>query len=213
MADCWYLRPLHPYSRYCCSKRIWGALGCPGRQHEGVFLCLRIPNCRRHSFASIFNAVITISTLSVANSCTYGSTLTLQALAQHNMTPKFLAYVDKIGRPVVAIILQLLFGLLAFISLSAQAGALFTWLFSISGLGILFLCGSICLSYIRFRQWWKSAGRSVEDRPFKSPLGIYGSYFALLLLVFILALTFYVALIPPGESTNAQYFFQNWLSG
>lgn len=162
---------------------------------------------------SIFNAVITISTLSVANSCTYGSTRTLQALAQYGMAPKFIGYVDTRGRPVVAIILQLLIGLLAFISLSAQADTVFTWLFSLSGLGILFLWGSICLSHIRFRQGWNAAGRSIEDLPFRSPLGIYGSYFALLLVAFILVLTFYVSLIPPGGSPNAKYFFQNWLSG
>jgi len=40
---------------------------------------------------SIFNAVITISVMSVANSCTYGSTRTMQALAQGGMGPKFLA--------------------------------------------------------------------------------------------------------------------------
>lgn len=58
-----------------------------------------------------------------------------------------------------------------------------------------------------------AAGRSIEDLPFRSPLGLYGSYFALLLVAFMLVLTFYVALIPPGGSPNAQYFFQNWLSG
>ncbi|KAG9773388.1 AAT family amino acid transporter, partial [Aureobasidium melanogenum] len=49
---------------------------------------------------SVFNAVITVSTLSVANSATYGSTRTLQALAQHRMAPRFLAYVNGKGRPI-----------------------------------------------------------------------------------------------------------------
>ncbi|KAJ3579045.1 hypothetical protein NPX13_g1522 [Xylaria arbuscula] len=44
---------------------------------------------------SIFNAVITISVVSVANSCTYASTRTMQALAERGMAPKALAYVDK----------------------------------------------------------------------------------------------------------------------
>ena len=44
---------------------------------------------------SIFNAIITISVISVANSCTFGSTRTMQALAERGMAPKFLAYVDK----------------------------------------------------------------------------------------------------------------------
>jgi amino acid permease len=68
------------------------------------------------ALGSIFNVVITISVISVANSATYASTRTLQALAMQGMAPKLLAYVDKAGRPVPTIILQLLFGLLAFIN-------------------------------------------------------------------------------------------------
>jgi amino acid transporter len=65
---------------------------------------------------SVFNAVITISVISVANSATFASTRTLQALALRGMAPKFLAYVDKKGRPIPTIVLQLLFGLLAFVN-------------------------------------------------------------------------------------------------
>lgn len=36
----------------------------------------------------IFNAIILISVLSVANSCTFGSTRTYQALAQNGQPPK-----------------------------------------------------------------------------------------------------------------------------
>nr|OQO18997.1 hypothetical protein B0A51_12530 [Rachicladosporium sp. CCFEE 5018] len=49
---------------------------------------------------SIFNVVILLAVLSVANSCTYASTRTMQALGQTNMGPSFLAYVDKKGRPL-----------------------------------------------------------------------------------------------------------------
>lgn len=129
------------------------------------------------------------------------------------MAPKFVAYVDSKGRPLVAIAIQLLVGLLAFLGLSAQADTVFTWLFSLSGLGLFFLWASICLSHIRFRQGCKAAGRSLEELPFKSPLGIYGSLFTIFLIVFILALTLYVSIMPPGSSPSAKYFFQNWLSG
>ena len=161
---------------------------------------------------SVFNAVITISTISVANSCTYGSTRTLQALAQHGMAPNFLAYVDDKGRPLWPIIIQLLMGLLAFTSYSAQVGTVFTWLFSITGLAVLFIWGSICVCHIRFRQAWKATGRSIDDLPFKSPLGVYGSYFSILLVVIILIATFYVALFPAGGPPNATTFFQSYLS-
>lgn len=70
------------------------------------------------------------------------------------MGPQSFAYVDKKGRPIVVIILQLLFGCLAFINLAPNGGTIFTWLLSLSGLSVFFIYGSIALSHIRFRQAW-----------------------------------------------------------
>jgi amino acid transporter len=70
------------------------------------------------------------------------------------MAPKFLAYVDKKGRPINVIILQLLFGCLAFINLAENGGDIFNWLLALSGLSILFVYGGIGLAHIRFRAAW-----------------------------------------------------------
>lgn len=70
------------------------------------------------------------------------------------MAPKFMAYVDKKGRPVPVVIIQLLFGLLAFINLAKNGGDIFSWLLSLSGLAILFIYAGIALAHIRFRAAW-----------------------------------------------------------
>lgn len=71
------------------------------------------------------------------------------------MAPKLLAYVDKKGRPLSVVILQLLFGCLAFINLDRNGGGnIFNWLLALSGLTILFVYGSIGLAHIRFRMAW-----------------------------------------------------------
>lgn len=70
------------------------------------------------------------------------------------MGPRFLAYVDKKGRPLSVVVLQLLFGCLAFINLADNGGDIFDWLLSLSGLSILFIYGSTCLAHIRFRHAW-----------------------------------------------------------
>lgn len=70
------------------------------------------------------------------------------------MAPKILAYVDKKGRPINVVILQLLFGCLAFVNLAESGGVIFNWLLSLSGLSILFVYGSIGLAHIRFRAAW-----------------------------------------------------------
>jgi len=163
---------------------------------------------------SVFNAVITISVMSVANSCTYGSTRTMQALAQGGMGPKFLAWIDKKGRPVWPVIIQMAFGLLAFINEASTGSTVFNWLLALTGLSSFFVWGSICLSHIRFRSGWKAAGRSLDDLPFKSQLGVYGSYVGLFLVVISLAATFYVSLFPIGGTPTGgvEAFFESYIA-
>ncbi|KAK5400825.1 hypothetical protein LTR06_011209 [Exophiala xenobiotica] len=163
---------------------------------------------------SIFNAVILIAVMSVANSCTFGSTRTIQALAANGMGPKILAYVDKKGRPVSVVILQLLFGCLAFINLAKDGGTIFNWLLSLSGLSILFIYGSIALAHIRFRAAWAANGHSVDELPFRAAFGVWGSWLCLLINVVSLIAQFYVALYPVGGPyLDANTFFQLYLAG
>lgn len=144
---------------------------------------------------SIFNVIITISVLSVANSATYGSTRTFQALAQSGMAPKFMAYVDKRGRPIPTIILQLLFGLLAFINEAPNVGdQVFNWLLALSGLQNFFIWGSICLAHIRFRKAWHHNGHTVKELPFSAAFGVWGSWYGLIMNILCLIAQFYTAL-------------------
>lgn len=143
---------------------------------------------------SIFNAVITISVISVANSATYASTRTMQALALHGMAPKLLAYVDKSGRPIPTVVLQIIFGFLAFANLSSAGSPLFDWLLALSGLANFFVYGSICMAHIRFRKAWAIRGHSVGELPYRASFGIAGSYLGLLLNIICLMAQFYTAL-------------------
>jgi amino acid transporter len=52
------------------------------------------------------------------------------------------------------IVIQLLFGLLAYINLAPNGGTIFTWLLSLSGITVLFVFGSIAIAHIRFRKAW-----------------------------------------------------------
>lgn len=143
---------------------------------------------------SVFNAVITISVISVANSCTYGSTRTIQALCENGMGPRWGALVDKKGRPWVALIVALLFGLLAYINEAPTGSTIFTWLLALSGLSNFFTWGSICLAHIRFRYaWTKINGRSTDELPFASQFGVWGSYLGLMLNILCLIATFYTS--------------------
>ncbi|CAK7265378.1 hypothetical protein SEPCBS119000_001482 [Sporothrix epigloea] len=184
-------------------------LGSSGANTKASPFVLAIQDAGIKVLPSIFNAVITISVISVANSCAFGSTRTMQALAENGMAPKFLAYIDKAGRPLYCVIIQLAFGLLAFIGESGQSGTVFNWLLALSGLGFFFVWGSICLTHIRFRYVWRAKGRSLAQIPYQPSFGVYGSYIGLVLVILCLIASFYSALFP---NPNASDFFQSYLA-
>ncbi|WFD36844.1 hypothetical protein MCUN1_003734 [Malassezia cuniculi] len=160
-------------------------------------LSLRIAQIK--ALPSIVNAVITVSTLSVANSSIYGSSRTLHALADQGLAPSFLRYVDREGRPLFSVIISLLFGLLGFLIYSGSQGVVFNWLLGISGLSSIFTWGSTCLAHIRFRAAWAKRGYSAKDLPWASPFGVYGSWAAFIVNVLILCANFYVSAFPTNE--------------
>ena len=162
---------------------------------------------------SVFNVVICLSVLSVANSATFGSTRTLQALAAQGMAPKFLVYIDKHGRPIWSIIIQLLFGLLAFANEATDGGSkFFNWLLALGGLANFFIWGTICLSHIRFRAGWLHHGHTLDQLPFRACFGTFGSYVGILMNVLCMVATFYTALFPIAGSPNTEAFFESYLA-
>ncbi|KAL2452060.1 putative amino-acid permease P7G5.06 [Exophiala dermatitidis] len=188
-------------------------LGASGANTKASPFVLAIKYAGVKGLPSVFNAVITISVISVANSCTYGSSRTMQALAARGMGPKFFMYVDKKGRPVWCIVVQLLFGCLAYIGEAHASGTIFTWLLALSGLSFFFLWFSINLSHIRFRHGWYAHGFTKHQLPYQAAFGIVGSYLGVFLNGIAIIATFYTSLFPLGSSPTAKVFFENFLAG
>ncbi|KAI1622789.1 AAT family amino acid transporter [Exophiala viscosa] len=188
-------------------------LGSSGANTKASPFVLAIKMAGVPALPSIFNAVITISVISVANSCTFASSRTLQALAANRMAPQFLSYIDKSGRPLWCIVLQLLFGCIAFVGEANVSGQIFTWLLSLTALSFFLVWLSINLAHIRFRAGWRRQGFSIENLPYRASFGVYGSYLGLFLNVIAIIATFYVSLFPLGGKPNAKVFFENYLAG
>ncbi|TKX20454.1 amino acid permease-like protein 5 [Elsinoe australis] len=161
---------------------------------------------------SIFNACITMAVLSVANSCTFGSTRTIQALAGRGMAPKFFEYIDKQGRPLWCIALQIACGFLGYLNVSGKSGDIFNWLLALSGLSIFFIWGSICLAHIRFRMAWAQQRGSIEMFPYKANFGVIGSWYGLIMNILCLIAQFYTAVSPIGGGATAESFFSSYLA-
>ena len=185
-------------------------LGSSGANTKASPFVLAIERANVSGLPSVFNAVITISVLSVANSCTFASTRTMQALAIRGMGPKFLMYVDKKGRPLWCILVQIAFGFLAFINEASVGSTVFTWLLSLSGLSYFFCWGSICLSHIRFRHAWKVQGHTLDELPYQAQFGVVGSYLGFGLNCIALIATFYVALFVSPPPFQPQKYFPHY---
>jgi amino acid transporter len=162
---------------------------------------------------SIMNAVILISVLSVGNSSTYGATRTLQALAEKGQAPKIFMYIDKRGRPLVTLVICLALGLIAYVGTIPEKGMqIFDWLFALSGLSSFFTWGSICFAHIRFRAAMKAQNQSIDDLPFQAVLGVWGSWFGLILNALCIIAQFYIAVAPIGGKATAYDFFVQMLA-
>ena len=153
---------------------------------------------------SVMNAVVLIAVLSVGNSSMYGATRTLAALAEQGQAPRLLAYCDRKGRPLVAIGVSSLIGLISYLYISPTlSGPAFTWLLALSGLSSIFTWCSICFAHIQFRKAWIDQGNQLSDLIYQSPIGVSGSWIGLVALILILVAQFWVAISPvraPGMS-------------
>ena len=172
----------------------------PGSSAAASPFVIAIENAGIEVLPSVMNVVILIAVLSVGNSSVFGSSRTLAALADQGQAPRILAYIDRRGRPLVAIGVASLMGLLAYLAdVDSQANVL-DWLLSISGLSSIFTWGSICLAHIRFRRAWAARDHSIRELAFTSQCGVLGSWLGFLCNVLVLVAQFWVALWPVNNS-------------
>ncbi|KAG8406020.1 hypothetical protein J3458_021363 [Metarhizium acridum] len=152
---------------------------------------------------SIINAVILVSVLSVANSAVFGSSRTLAALGALRQAPKLLAYVDRRGRPLMAICVAAAVGLLAYLADLEERDKVLEWLVGIGALSSVFTWGTICLCHIRFRSAWLSQRRGIYELPYRSSVGVAGSYLGLFVNATIILVQIWVAIVPIDYQTMA----------
>lgn len=178
---------------------------------------IAIKRAKIPALPSIMNVVIIITCLSIGNSSVYGSSRTLAALGALRQGPRILGYIDRNGRPLVALGVQFIIGLLCFLVAMPDESKtidVFDWMLSISGLGSLLTFFSICLCHIRFRSALESKARIAKDELVYCA-SVYGSYYGIITIPIIMGLQFWAALFPPnnGGHSDVKNFFQSYLGG
>ena len=202
---------LVPYN----DSRLIGASSADAKASPFV---IAIRNAGINGLDSVMNVVIMIAVISVGNSAVYGSSRTLAALADQGQAPSFFAYIDRRGRPLIAIIFASSLGLLAYLAVSQRKTEAFLWMQALSGLSSIFTWGSICLAHIRFRRAWRLQGHNVSDLAFRSQPGVIGSWIGFVFNVLILIAQFWTGFAPvesadvKGAAALTKNFFSDYLA-
>ena len=150
---------------------------------------------------SIMNAFILIAIIAVGSMAVFGSSRTLTALADQAQAPACFSYIDRKGRPLVAILTAFFVGLVAYVATQPEKASVLDWLGALCGLSSTFTWGSICLCHIRFRHTWAARHHnSHDDIPWSSHLDVTGSWIGLIVNIVVILAQFWVAAFPVGTS-------------
>ncbi|KAL7758398.1 hypothetical protein ACKLNR_012925 [Fusarium oxysporum f. sp. zingiberi] len=152
----------------------------------------------------ILNACICIFVFSASNSDLYIASRTLYGLASDGNAPAIFKHTDDRGVPVYALGFSALFALLAFMNVSDDSTKVFGYFVNLTTIFGLVTWISILITHIywcRARQAQKVAN---EDLPYYAPLGVYGSYGALVVCILV-TLTKNYDVFVGGDFDNEKY--------
>lgn len=177
-----------------------GGQSAAGNDGRSSLFVLAIRYAGVSGLPSVMNVVILFASLSVANTSVYACSRTLAAMANEGQLPRILGYIDRAGRPLVALGLTCAVGLIAFSAASPKYGEAFDWLLAISSQSTLFAWGSAGLNMIRMRMAMRAQGHSLDILTYKSPLGMPGAVLCVFGNLAVLGVQFWVGLFPIGAS-------------
>lgn len=150
---------------------------------------------------SVVNAGILTSAWSAGNSYLYMSSRSLYSLAISGNAPKIFARCNRYGLPIYAVLACSLFSLLAYLSVSSQAGVVFNWFVNLTntaGYTSWIICSVI---FLRFRAACCEQGYKAPYRSFMQP---YGAWIAMITFTFLL-LTNGFTVFYPGQFTVSEF--------
>ncbi|WLP59072.1 amino acid permease [Bacillus pumilus] len=120
--------------------------------------------------ADIMNFIIITAVLSVANSGLYASSRMLWSLSKDGKGPDFTKKLSKRKIPINALLVTMGVSALSLLTSVVAPKTVYVWLISISGMVLVVVWMSICLSQYFFRKQFIKDGGDVKDLVFRTPL-------------------------------------------
>ncbi|KAI1212420.1 putative amino acid permease [Annulohypoxylon truncatum] len=133
----------------------------------------------------ILNACILLFVFSAANSDLYIASRTLYGLSSDGAAPSIFRKTNANGVPLYSLITSAAFALLAYLNVSDDSKAVFTYFVNLTTIFGLMTWISILVTHIWFVRARRAQNLTNDMMPYVAPLGIYGSYGALAMCVLI----------------------------
>lgn len=152
-------------------------------------------NAGLNGAALIVNLVVLTSALTSGNYFVYGCSRYLWSMAKFNQAPKIFARTSGKGVPVNALLVSMIFGMLAIIAEFVAEDTVYLFIVYFIGGGNIFMYTVICIDQLIFRKKFLGEGGKPEDLPFKTPLYPLVPILGIIAFVLMLAAT----LTDPGE--------------
>ncbi|EQB53220.1 amino acid permease [Colletotrichum gloeosporioides Cg-14] len=161
---------------------------------------IAIRNAGINGLPSVVNAGILTSAWSAGNSYLYMASRSLYSLAVAGNAPKIFARCNSYGLPIYAVIAASCFTILAYLSVSSDAGVVFNWFVSLTntaGYTSWIFCGVI---FLRFRKACNVQGIKV---PYQSWCQPYGAYISMACFTFLLLANGFTVFYPGRFSASS----------
>ncbi|KAH3667942.1 hypothetical protein OGAPHI_001696 [Ogataea philodendri] len=162
----------------------------------------------------IINALMAICLILGGLEPIYIASRCLRHLAIRGMLPKFIANVDKKGRPLCSLAITFVFTVaFTYMNCASTGATVFSWFSSVTTTIFMVVWVVLGLVSLRFRMAVSKQKSGILDTPFayKSKLYPIGPIFVSLGSFLILVGLFYASLFPVGGSPNAYDFFETYL--
>ena len=133
----------------------------------------------------ILNGCICIFVFSAANSDLYIASRTLYGLASEGYAPRIFKRTDRRGVPIYALGLSAIIAFIAFLNVADDSRRVFIYFVNLVTIFGLLTWISILVAHIWFVRARQAQGIPESALAFKAPLGVWGSYGALVFCILI----------------------------
>lgn len=144
----------------------------------------------------ITNALIATSIFSAGNTYTYCASRSLYGLALEGKAPKFLRKCTKMGVPIYALAVTMVFPCLSFMSVSNGSSVVLGWFVNLVTAGCVIDYIVICITFIFFHRACKAQGLDRKTLPYYGYFQPYSAYLGLTFMTFVVLFYGYSSFTP-----------------